>query len=89
MEKLCDCGCGKLVTRSPSLMKSRVYFSQICYQNAQRKQSLTSRVCAKCVLSNVVPCCGRCNFIKGSYFTYDEMIECLAPGLFQIRIKRG
>lgn len=183
MEKLCDCGCGKLVTRSPSLMKSRVYFSQACYQNAQRKQSLTSRICAKCGLtksladfhkrgkkssrchcyckkcfnevmvqknhtieyrfkhskrqakkrgirweltikefnlliaqvchycggslgitgssldrkdnkigydmSNVVPCCGRCNFTKSDYFTYDEMREFLAPVLSQIRIKRG
>lgn len=26
------------------------------------------------ILSNVVPCCGRCNDMKGQFLTYDEMI---------------
>ncbi len=39
------------------------------------------------ILTNTVPCCGTCNWVKSDIFTYDEMLQ-LATTLRQIRLAR-
>jgi hypothetical protein len=35
IEKLCDCGCGRLVRRSPADVKGHFYFSPSCYNKVK------------------------------------------------------
>lgn len=41
------------------------------------------------ILSNVVSCCYGCNSVKSNLFTYEEMINYLAPAILGIKLKRS
>ncbi len=64
-----------------------------CYKPARNKVGTGSGLDRKdndkgYTIDNVVPCCGRCNQIKGNKITYEEMILYIAPAIRAMEANR-
>ena len=73
IEKPCDCGCGRIVTRKPFNAKNGFYFDKSCYHRSRVKQSESSRICGKCYEEKSLNCF---RIKKNSNFTVSSCKEC-------------